>query len=123
MGRRGELDEFLVVRIAAFWQALHRDDLDAAREPPRLIQSGALRLAGDAVLAEVVGEHALKLSIAGGIDHDLRAPEMHGVAQAAHAGIVEDQPVEPDLSIEDQFQAAMKKAGRARLFGLQVTTA
>jgi len=110
VGARGErgLQEHLVVGVAAARQAgalVRRErDVDAPRQAPRLAERALLRGARDAVPAEIVGEHALELRVAGGVEVDLGAVQVHGVAQPADAGVVEHQPVEPDLRVEDKSE-------------------
>src|SRR6266850_1471573 len=67
-------------------------------------QRRGLRGGRDAVLAEIVGEHALELGVAGGVDVDLGAAQVHGVAKAPDARVVEHQPVEPDVRVEDKSE-------------------
>src|ERR1051325_7191251 len=104
------LDEFLVVRVAALRQAgargLRERALDAARKAARLRERGGLGGGGDAVLAKIVGQHARELGVAGGVDVDRGAAEVHGVAQPPEPRVVEHQPVEPDLRVEDEAQDA-----------------
>src|SRR4051794_17581585 len=106
-GERG-LEEDLVVGVAAARQAGALGGsqlvLDAPREPARLRKRGGLRGGGNAVAAEVVGEDALELGVAGRIHEDLRTVLLHRGAKGTHAGVIEHQPVEPDLSIEDESQ-------------------
>src|SRR5439155_17607050 len=82
--------------------------VDAVREAPALSDAGRLRGGVELALVQVVRQHARELRLAGGVDEDFRALQAHRVADARDARIVEHQPVEPHVRVEDQAQPAQQ---------------
>src|SRR5438132_544765 len=98
----------LTPRVAATRQSralrLGQRRVDAVREAPALSDAGRLRGGVEPALVQVVRQHARELRLARGVDEDLRALQAYRVADARDAGIVEHQPVEPHVRVEDQAE-------------------
>src|SRR2546425_13152465 len=72
------------------------------REAPALSDAGRLRGGVEPALVQVIRQHARELRLARGVDEDFRALQADRVADARNAGVVEHQPVEPHVRVEDQ---------------------
>ncbi len=75
-------------------------------DAPRVLERRSLGSGPECVAAEVIREHAFELGCAAGIHPDLRAALLYRLAERPHVGIVEDQPIQPDLGIEDELQVS-----------------
>ena len=106
-GERG-FEEFLVVGVAAARQSgpvfLRKGVFEEVGEAPALGEAGVALVHIQAVFPERVGQHALELGLARRVDEDLGLVQRLGAADRADAGIVEHQPVDPDLGVEHEAQ-------------------
>src|SRR5438105_8210830 len=99
--RRRELEEFLVVGVAALRQVPDRKQR-LVWFPAQFRTSFQAVLHVHAALAQRVAQGARQLGFTFPVDYDLGAPRGHGGPDRRHRGIVEHQPVDPDLGIQHQ---------------------
>jgi len=119
VGAHGErrFEEFLVVGVAAGGQARAlgrgRGRLDARGDAPALRKRTLLLRVFQTAPAQGIGKHPREFRLADRVDADFDAP---GALQSAHgldAGVLEHQPIQPDVGVEDEPHggAAIRWAG------------
>jgi len=102
-GGGGGFEEFLIVAVAALGElGALGGGLDGAGEAAALGEGGGLGGGVEGAAAELAAEDAGELGGAGLVDEHFGAAGGDGGAERREAGIVENEPVQPDVGVQHQ---------------------